>query len=350
MPATYFRCSKCQSILTPPPRGVKKVECPDCGHVNVYMTKRDAARQWRKEITGGSGSFAWLNPDAADADRRMKRASPTTRVGGGGVLLLIAVGFAIYWFGFHSTKQAEDTAGRQFPAASPGVEGADRAVPPQPSIPASEPAPEPLVSQLESRQTDIQPLEPVPQQELSPVTGEPISNNEPLEQDDLSLMTDADAEPASPQPEQPDPGAVEEEPLVVVWMPEWPTTQPSDHPFQSTTDVMRQIERGQVSATVGVMFGAPAQTTDDASYLRFKNEMVEGFAEAVRSSGGTIAISDKSREINGIMFDYYMASRGSRHIRLLIGIQDGRCVCYWYTGPSTLFKLFMGAVGKARFG
>ena len=92
-----------------------------------------------------------------------------------------------------------------------------------------------------------------------------------------------------------------------------------------------------------------------------KERVASGTTENIRflstlSSGFSVSIGDLVND-HGVantdssaLFDYYMASRGSRHIRLLIGIQDGRCVCYWYTGPSTLFKLFLGAVGKAEFG
>ncbi|HET6428804.1 MAG TPA: hypothetical protein VFJ30_10365 [Phycisphaerae bacterium] len=148
--------------------------------------------------------------------------------------------------------------------------------------------------------------------------------------------------PAVPTPAPPDGG-------VVKWdMPYWYDGKlDDDHPFLGFCHLVRQVREQGTTGVLGVAFGPTAKDKPDGAYVRFYDEAVERFdANGGQVSGG---VRDKRRHrISEVEYDRITVIRGTQILALYTGIEDGRCVSYWYFGSRTPFPKFVDAVGKAR--
>jgi hypothetical protein len=127
-------------------------------------------------------------------------------------------------------------------------------------------------------------------------------------------------------------------------VPGWTDTAAKDHPFHKICPVVRVIKIGPDTAVVGVCFGEPAKAKSDKAYQDFKAQIEDFWTKECRVKDRNTS----TQKIDQTEFDRINATGAGKMGVAMVGIQDGRCVAFWFEGSSNCFAQFSGNFAKAK--
>lgn len=142
------------------------------------------------------------------------------------------------------------------------------------------------------------------------------------------------------------------------WPVEWPDyIPPRGLAIARACDVVKQIDFGGNSAMIGVAVGPPATGLEDPTYEDFRREMRGHITTAAESHNALddLSIRDNNRTLilgplEGHRLVVTMRGERGKQATVISGIQEDRCVAYWFTGDRALYKYFVDTLGLAQLG
>jgi hypothetical protein len=98
----------------------------------------------------------------------------------------------------------------------------------------------------------------------------------------------------------------------------------------------------------GLVVGPLASSRKAGEYVVFAVKQQRACRELARKSirrlpGGKTV----TQKFDGVTYDRAIYVKGTSQITVLTTIQDGRCVAYWYIGPTSQFEEFRKVLGRA---
>lgn len=134
----------------------------------------------------------------------------------------------------------------------------------------------------------------------------------------------------------------------------WPVHRGQDaelsagHLMSKHCRVIQAIAAGPYEAKIGVGFGPFADDADSARYRAYRDELLEDYREVTgRSLGGKIWTGRERSADGKLTFQRWTFRRGDDNATLLVGLQDGRCVSYWFLGHKQMYPRFRREIGRA---
>ena len=111
--------------------------------------------------------------------------------------------------------------------------------------------------------------------------------------------------------------------------------------------IKKKIKVGEAFATVGVAFGKQAKRKTDKAYIAFRKSTRNTFLAMIAKAHAPLS-KTVVQEFNGIEYDRLIAFGGQwKQFTVLIGIENGRCVAYWFLGRTACFPAFRAGLGRA---
>jgi hypothetical protein len=214
-------------------------------------------------------------------------------------------------------------------------------------------APEPPTPVENPPETPDEPAPPEPPEATRPAATEPVTP-EPAEVTEPTPVPTPTTQytnrppvvyhrpPPSPPPPQPQ--------RQVVWhVHGWaePVTPPNLS-VVAASDELRSFSRNNVNSLAAVGFGPQAESFEDAAFVAHKQELDRLFTEDLARVEDIRGRRDCVQTFAGQEWHRFIAFKGYRMSTVLIGIQDGRCVHYWFGGPTNHFTEFLKGLGEAR--
>lgn len=159
--------------------------------------------------------------------------------------------------------------------------------------------------------------------------------------------------PAGPPRPIPSRVRVERDSDAIVWIvPGAQSTSLSpDHPLLQHCRVVKRLEVDDASGLIGVDVGPHCAGPDDIAYLNYRERVTEQFSQIVSGSGGAVDRRPLTEKVGDATYDRLlgMDRRRTEIATVLLGVQEGRAVAYWYTGDPGGYAAFRDAAGKARW-
>ena len=100
---------------------------------------------------------------------------------------------------------------------------------------------------------------------------------------------------------------------------------------------------------MGFALGPPAKDMQDPVYAEYRGTVAEQFRQAAKDDGGEVDARTLTAKVGGATYDRYLAGKNGRIATVLIGVQNGRCVAYWYVGLVNGYEKFTNSVGRAEW-
>lgn len=122
----------------------------------------------------------------------------------------------------------------------------------------------------------------------------------------------------------------------------------ADHLLYKTCGLAKQFTVDRSSALAGVGFGPAAKSKADPAYAAYRRTMEEALAEATAKEADLTGRVEQKLTVGGTEYDRIVVGVGGKVATVLLGVQDGRCVSYWFLGSGRCFPAFLAQVGKAR--
>ncbi len=131
-----------------------------------------------------------------------------------------------------------------------------------------------------------------------------------------------------------------------------PATVKTGHPLQPYCAVMREVDTRQGEAIVGVGFGTEADGMDSEGFETFLAEAKKAFGKLLQEAGSMGPMTEFRHDFGGRDGVYHrLLARqigGNDVLIALCGVQDGRCVAYWFAGDSTVMGVLSRGRGRAK--
>jgi hypothetical protein len=152
--------------------------------------------------------------------------------------------------------------------------------------------------------------------------------------------------PPPPRPAEPVVRVDPKAPPVVHWAVEgytqgsaYPTT-----PLPKLCTVRLQRETSLVTHYAGLAVGEKVASTQDAAYAAFKKSQGGQMdAASLDGSGGDWG----TEKLGDTTYDTLSSVSGLTLTKVFVGVQDGRCVAYWFVGTRSSLAELKPAIGKA---
>jgi len=127
-------------------------------------------------------------------------------------------------------------------------------------------------------------------------------------------------------------------------VPNWTdVTLPADSPWLKVCAVVKQVKFDKNTATVGMAFGPKAASKDDQAYKDFHKAVDEYFLANLKGKD----FAHGKQTLGKLEYDRTTVEDGYSKHMLFMGIQDGRCVVFLYTGSPNCFPPFSANMVKA---
>ena len=157
--------------------------------------------------------------------------------------------------------------------------------------------------------------------------------------------------PSIPAP-PPSPPVVAAAPNPIDWPAgDWATTTvDATHPLHDVCGLFKSLKSANTSALAGVNFGPLAKDSADPAYVTFKDSIRQMLNDVLAKEPGARK-RDLQQKINDVNYDRILSANASGNVvaTVLMTVQDGRCVAYWFIGSSSCWAKFTDeGLGKAR--
>ncbi|GEM_PF-2998120 len=136
--------------------------------------------------------------------------------------------------------------------------------------------------------------------------------------------------------------------ITVDWtIPEWAnaTGLPVDNPIQKVCVVRKERRFPNLLMFAGVGVGGAAESKDDQAYKDYLQRMTDTFNNGIPPGKASKPVE---ATVNGVQYDKLSAESGIETAVVLVGVQDGVCVSYWFVGNPNRIAEFNAMVGKAK--
>lgn len=152
---------------------------------------------------------------------------------------------------------------------------------------------------------------------------------------------------------QPEPEPAPEPPrrtYRITWpSPGWEVYQvQDDHPLAGVCETFRRTEDGRFAGYAALGVGPAAEGMDDAAFEDYRREVYNALANALSDDTDASAIRQGAYTLHDVEYHRLLGGIRQDVVHVLIGVQDGRCVSYWYVGPPSLYPRFTPLVGAAE--
>lgn len=127
-----------------------------------------------------------------------------------------------------------------------------------------------------------------------------------------------------------------------------PYALPENYPLAGCTDLALDFSARRDLCIGGVGFGPRVVSTDDDNYEQFAQEFKARFSRAMEMENIRLTPKTSKQVIRDIPFEVHTAVSRKRIGKLMLGVQNGRCVGYWFAGPGNEFKSFSEWIGAAK--
>jgi hypothetical protein len=124
---------------------------------------------------------------------------------------------------------------------------------------------------------------------------------------------------------------------------------PENHPARRFSNVLLRVDTDADDATFGVGVGPESTARSDAAYREYKEQVGQAFMDAVEEINPTGLRADFRQELAGVTYDRWYVRRGQKVVTVLVTVQDGAAVSYWYVGDVGGWPAFRKSVGTATF-
>lgn len=133
--------------------------------------------------------------------------------------------------------------------------------------------------------------------------------------------------------------------IPVAWsIAGWAEDESGKAPFYAECHVLlfRDSDGGGYA---GAHVGPAAKDRNDKAYAAYKDATRAAFGKIAPSGTAVKAVSNK---VGDRTYDRFIASYSSgRSLTVYVGVENGRCVAYWFAGLPKQFTAFQAAIGKA---
>jgi hypothetical protein len=131
--------------------------------------------------------------------------------------------------------------------------------------------------------------------------------------------------------------------------PDLTAVDAAKHAFFKICQATKEFKQGNFPCFGGVIIGPEATDKKDEAYLTFSKQMARKYDDLLSQSPNIHNRKDISQKLNGNEYDRAHAEEGQMYMTILRGVENGRCVCYWYHGTGDGFARFIAtALGKAK--
>jgi len=126
----------------------------------------------------------------------------------------------------------------------------------------------------------------------------------------------------------------------------WSPADPDKVPFGKLCRVLLTIENG--GGYAGVDTGPAAKDLADKAYLAYRDATLANF-KTIAPEGAASVREVPNSKVNNVAYHRYVAAHkaSGKTVTVFTGVENGRCVAYWFFGASKHYGAFQSAVGKA---
>jgi hypothetical protein len=117
------------------------------------------------------------------------------------------------------------------------------------------------------------------------------------------------------------------------------------------TEACAILKTGQINgkaAYLGGGTGPAAKDFDDKAYQEYVARLKALFSKGLATEKVAIDPRVVRQSVGGMEYDRIVANVGSQRVTVLTKVQEGRCVCYWYVGPTTGWETFVSLLGQVK--
>lgn len=134
----------------------------------------------------------------------------------------------------------------------------------------------------------------------------------------------------------------------VVWnVSDWPDLKlDRTHPFVKLCDVTSGVQGEKDRGFAGVQVGPEVKDKTDAAYVQFKQDAEKSFNDMLAEEKNVTGKQQIKQKIDGVEYDRMLAYRNLNMLTVLVNVENGRCVAYWFAGTPTCFTKFATGLGK----
>lgn len=137
--------------------------------------------------------------------------------------------------------------------------------------------------------------------------------------------------------------------LTVDWPVEGWSSDPKlsdEHKFPKICQVIKEVTVRPNTARVGLTYGPEAASKSDEKFVEFRKSIRGFWVNDCKIDPKNIV--EIKQKFGGVEYDRIGTSSGGQLGVSLLGIRDGRCVCYWFEGNSNCFTAFVEGLGQAK--
>jgi hypothetical protein len=128
-----------------------------------------------------------------------------------------------------------------------------------------------------------------------------------------------------------------------------PASLEAHHPMYWACSATQQLRTKNAHAYFGVGFGPKASAKDDEEYQFFNAAQDQLLTFTLKGERSAQGVTKGTDSVNGIEFDVISgAFEGGRQVMVCIGVQQGRCVAYWFAGSTSMFGILRETFGTAK--
>jgi len=121
------------------------------------------------------------------------------------------------------------------------------------------------------------------------------------------------------------------------------------NPLAGECDAYREFATGPRSkGLAAVHFGPEAKDMADRVFRGYRVKVTRLFDAARNQAGDMTTPKEMQQTIAGAQYYRVMAFKDSNCLTVLMTVQDGRCVSYWYVGRTSGWARFVVGLGKAK--
>ena len=137
-------------------------------------------------------------------------------------------------------------------------------------------------------------------------------------------------------------------PAAMKWRVAWPDLDAgSKHAFRDYCRWVKKIRPKTAADIAGLNVGPAAGKKTDDAYVRFAKETAEQFDAMIAGIRNTGTKRTASQKWGDVEYERTNAYRGTLQVTVLIGIEKGRCVAYWFVGTNNCFMTqFVKGLGR----
>ncbi len=141
---------------------------------------------------------------------------------------------------------------------------------------------------------------------------------------------------------------IAENPTMVRWSVPWPDLDPKiAHPFRNACQSVKKVRPAGTVEIAGIAFGPAAASKDDKAYADFRKAVAGQYDTMLKQVRNMGAKRTAPQKWGGVDYDRTVAYRGGLQVTVLVGLEKGRCVAYWFVGTNDCFlNDFAKGIGK----